>query len=495
MRNVYFFLLSFLFLGVLLTLSGCRKDNDFPPDSNKSDFVVRKTTFEQISKISKVNQKLDKIKKAFKTDNSTSARIDANDGSFTINTDEILETIYQDSISTYTFRMDAQLYENALFENFVLFPSLEQPYYILSYFPTEHEQDEFPYIIEKTMITEEQINSSDLQSYINASTAPQEQVYDCWITEYVWEVNDWSWASDGQWVAVWECGWVNSGGGNSANDGDYWGGSDSSDNTSEAEGDGGTSGGSSSGTNSENTDTQDYLHGGVGVLEPDQQEQSPCDEIATQISNPEFMAKIDSLKTKTGDSKETGFREDIGDPNNTYTEENQTLANGHSLIVHTNNKTIGFSHTHLDDFEEVTESDSYSETIDTNNPIRMFSPRDVLNLLVLVNNANTQERPISDCYINMITSNSFYTIRYEGEIDLPAFNAFGSNQVTLKNKYKEKMEDVYSKSGLEKQFLKFMKKHLDVGGLKLYLIEDDGTIIEKTLSDDGRSVEDIPCNN
>ncbi|WP_144891522.1 hypothetical protein [Flavobacterium tiangeerense] len=240
----------------------------------------------------------------------------------------------------------------------------------------------------------------------------------------------------------------------------------------------GDHGGGSSSTCEVNCNSWNY--GGAGDYSP--VETDPCDEIKSQTTNPDYKAKIEILKGKTGLKMETGFSEKA---DGTFSElqngSGGTNSNSMSFTIDSN--TVGYMHTHVDPYESGRyNSDGEPELLA---PIKMFSPADVGRFLELLVNAQTNNISIAEVYGTMISSSGTYNLRFDGNITDVRTDF---NWKELKSSYVKAIEDY----GLEKGFLKFIKENVGVNGISLYKIKTNGAIENKTL-DLNSKLTTIPC--
>jgi len=206
---------------------------------------------------------------------------------------------------------------------------------------------------------------------------------------------------------------------------------------------------------------------------------NPCRKIRLEIQNPVFYNKIDSLKLETGKKKETGYMQY---KDGSYTQLTETN-NGHSLKIPIyRNVSVGFMHTHLDDFLTGKMIDGVPELA---MPIKMFSPNDIFNFLRLVKNTKFNGVPLSSVYATMVSSKGIYTLRFTGNPNDV------SNTLSLSTTEYEKY---IKENGNEKGVLKYLKDKVNINGLHLFKLENNNTVKEKTLSNDGDSVDSNNCN-
>ncbi|MCV9934690.1 hypothetical protein OIU80_20610 [Flavobacterium sp. LS1R47] len=218
--------------------------------------------------------------------------------------------------------------------------------------------------------------------------------------------------------------------------------------------------------------------GGEGFTPPNTDEADPCAELKKQNTNPNFKSKIDELSQKTNLKKETGYMQSKNGPLTALT----NLSNDSMRLPYDAN-TVGYMHTHLDDYDSGTVDENGNTLI--NQPIKMFSPADVESFMILLVNANKNGIPLSDIYGTMISSKGNYSLRFEGAYsDLN----LGLNFKELNKGYVKIMNDNISK---ELGFLKFMKEN-GITGISLFKINNDGSTAQKTL-DVKEKLTTTPC--
>jgi hypothetical protein len=153
-----------------------------------------------------------------------------------------------------------------------------------------------------------------------------------------------------------------------------------------------------------------YENDGGGGSSPSIETKSdPCDELQKQILNTVYQAKIQALKNNTGLKNETGF---VENKDGTYVDLKNSSNN--SLDVSMDANIIGFNHTHIDDYDSG-KKDAYGNPI-IMQPIKIFSPKDVMTFLIMINYANSQNLSYSAIYGTVITTSSIYTLKFEGVI-------------------------------------------------------------------------------
>ena len=216
----------------------------------------------------------------------------------------------------------------------------------------------------------------------------------------------------------------------------------------------------------------------------------PCKDIRTQITNPDFITKVDVVNSSSAfnASQETGFSQNSDGSFNELSATN----GGHSLSIPITNSMIGYLHTHLNSTEI---PDQNGDGIpDESIPIKMPSPGDIITFLELLENANSNGIALSKVYGSMYSSASNYTLKFTGNISDVLSNLSNlrllRNNKTLKKKYTEYFEKY--KFNKEKALLHFMKNEIGVNGVRLFKIKNNGTIKEKKLNENG-NVETETC--
>jgi len=210
----------------------------------------------------------------------------------------------------------------------------------------------------------------------------------------------------------------------------------------------------------------------------------PCAKIKEQLAIANIKAKIDELKKKTNLKIESGYSQSRQGPFTALTP-SAGSANTDAVNFPMDANAIGYIHTHLDNYERV----KTNGDVESVEPIRMFSPDDVKQFLILVLNANRYNIPISDVYGTMVSSKGIYQLRFIGNVADVSQKASSINWGSSLNiLYKEIMDN----NSLEKGFLKFLNENIGINGIELYKIEDSGNS-KKTLSNTG-TVTSINCN-
>ncbi len=211
--------------------------------------------------------------------------------------------------------------------------------------------------------------------------------------------------------------------------------------------------------------------------------EDPCGEVDSQNKNIAFKDKIDELKNKTGLKKETGYTQN---KDGTFTA-GTNLNNGHSVRLPAfNENTVGYVHTHLDNY--FTGRVDGEGNPEEKKPIRMFSPRDLIEFFRLLQNAKKNDIPISDIYASMVSGTGIFNLRFVGNVNNIKTNY---NQSEL-DQFQEDFLTYNRKYNKERAFLKFVKNNIGINGVKLYKVKSNGTIKEMTLKANGK-LDSVPC--
>ena len=124
--------LGILFFGISLCVVNCQQDDlisNYQLKKSETEITVKKLSLIDLQQKQKLQKPLQKLAKVFdinknkassyKTKGNYNARVDANDGSFTILTDEIVQ-VTTDSTETYSFLIETPTVATSEFENFIL---------------------------------------------------------------------------------------------------------------------------------------------------------------------------------------------------------------------------------------------------------------------------------------------------------------------------------------------------------------------------------------
>ncbi|MCL1672193.1 hypothetical protein [Elizabethkingia ursingii] len=214
-----------------------------------------------------------------------------------------------------------------------------------------------------------------------------------------------------------------------------------------------------------------------------------CSKMKAQRENLEFNNRITNLKGKTSLKKETGYTQNGSTGDWDYQDNANATETANSLRLPDakQNNIKSYSHTHVDDYK-YTDSDG-NEIIRTG--IKMFSPADLSYLMDMLENAKSRGINFLDVSGTMVTSLGTYTMRFTGnEYQLKSFTETQISGFT--EPYKTFMTD-NSNLSLEQKFLQFADSKMNVKGLQLFKLNDDGTTTKTELNSDKASVTTSNC--
>lgn len=206
---------------------------------------------------------------------------------------------------------------------------------------------------------------------------------------------------------------------------------------------------------------------------------SPCEKIKDQTIDPAFKEKIKELDKNSvlSQKKESGFSES---KSGGFTKLQPSASTEHSdgMTIHVTSDTKGYIHTHLNDYLTGDTNDEGLPII--KEPIRMFSPADVETLMTMA--GFIKDGNYSEIYGTMVSSYGNYTIKFTGTAS-DIKTGFGTEE--WKTKYVEYRKENGDWS-FEKLFLNFLKDKMNVQGVELYKIKDNGTVQNKSLNSDNK---------
>lgn len=220
--------------------------------------------------------------------------------------------------------------------------------------------------------------------------------------------------------------------------------------------------------------------------------QDPCQEILDQMADSNYIQQVhNELNNQAAFTAhvEKGFAE-YASPNERF-QELSLLPNGFSLEIPSIPSTIGTAHVHNDDF--YTPHPNNPNLLDIKEFIRMPSPADIVKFLLHIKYANLKGRPLIGSYLNLYSSDGIYALRFTGN-----YNDVSLKYHDLRAKAFEKKLDKYYKiyfsnyPDKEKAFLLFLRNEINIGGIRLFKINNENTIEEKTLNDNAEVVT-TPC--
>ncbi|WP_294251741.1 hypothetical protein [uncultured Chryseobacterium sp.] len=213
--------------------------------------------------------------------------------------------------------------------------------------------------------------------------------------------------------------------------------------------------------------------------------QNPCEKLKAQNQNQVFKEKIAALDKPAilNLKKETGFSESKSGAFTPLPQAAST-AGSDGMTVTVTPSLKGYIHTHLNDYLTGNVNENGEQEI--KQPIRMFSPADVNTLMTMAGMAT--DGNYSELYGTMVSSYGNYTIMFTGTAaDIKT--GFDTPQWT--NDYiAYRIRNPYW--SFEKLFLNFLKERMNVQGIELYKIKDNGTVQKKTLNSNN-NVQSSDC--
>lgn len=210
---------------------------------------------------------------------------------------------------------------------------------------------------------------------------------------------------------------------------------------------------------------------------------NPCAKLKAQNNDATFKAKIDYLKTKTGESFEYGFRVNNPPPGQTAIQYQQlsNVVGSNTIDFKFFNTTYGYMHSH---FERL---------------IPIFSPDDINTFIKLLINAHNNNIPQENVFMNVVNPDgTIYQLRGD-DINVGSLTIYEQNIIDkeLNNIYVNDYklgEPNQSPEFYQENFLKFMKDNMNINGAKMYSIDNNGKASQLSLN--GNSLDNsIPCPN
>ncbi|QSB26574.1 hypothetical protein [Flavobacterium sp. CLA17] len=223
-------------------------------------------------------------------------------------------------------------------------------------------------------------------------------------------------------------------------------------------------------------------NGGGGSAPPPATALNPCDKMKILMANPNFIVKLEELLKKTNLKVESGYSQSKNGPFTPLTGTSST-ENSDKISLASDANTVGYIHTHLDPYERVLPNGETQSVA----PIKMFSPGDVKQFVILLLNASRNNIPIDNIYGTMVSSSATYQLRFTGNIADVSLKGGSMNWDALDDLYKVAM-----RGNKELGFLKFLNEQIGINGIELYKIEASGNS-RKTLDTNGK-VSTINCN-
>lgn len=513
--------ISWLFLlTVFLSLFSCR--NDLIPEQQAYD---NSSQFRLTSKRISLNQSRHKTKLITELQQAEAVLKKANTsvngklvsyGNFIIDTDQIVYIENGPNYHTYTFRIVKKNEQaDAPVENLIFTPLTDGTYrkLLVSYHLTPQEKQLLQsgvQISTKGKATVSVLGTGTL----NIPTAKTIQVcgyvayeYYTWCSENIHHNGEGSGECSADVKShlvtgyMYSCEYLDTGGDNGAD------GAPSGTGSSGSGDDGSGSGGENqytwqcpnpqvfTGPQQAGSDPTDQEGCYVVPTEPNMGEpQTPCEKIKTQRDDDSFKKRMDTLQSKTGLKKETGYIQKWGGSYEYKDNASATpTANSLSLPeVATNTYIKGFAHTHVDNYEFIDPADGETKI---KIGIKNFSPADVAYFMDLIQNAQTKGYSLSDVYGVMISSGVNYQIRFTGnQYQIKTFT--DAQMEAHRDPYTKFMESFIDNSKkLELRFLKYIDEKMNLKGITLYRMNADGTNTEIKLNADKTNTVETNCPN
>ncbi|MDQ1097466.1 MULTISPECIES: hypothetical protein [Chryseobacterium] len=207
---------------------------------------------------------------------------------------------------------------------------------------------------------------------------------------------------------------------------------------------------------------------GVIVINPT----TPCEKIKAVTNNSTYKSNILTLEGKTSDGYESGFRINLPTQNGSINQILQNKPGTKEVNITFFANTVGAMHSHYDGLYPI------------------FSPGDIylFNQWVTmvynnnqVTNPNVPIPPLEDIFFTLVTSNGNYMLKFDTSMMPNQLPVYTQQQFDdLNRKYIEDYLDSavtvgnvsgnisYDTHKLEKEFLTFVKKEMNMPGLKLY---------------------------
>ncbi|WP_343764452.1 hypothetical protein [Gangjinia marincola] len=214
--------------------------------------------------------------------------------------------------------------------------------------------------------------------------------------------------------------------------------------------------------------------GAPEITDPD--DLATCQRIADLINNPSYQAKAQECKDNFGGEDEKGF---IQNTDGTFVDA-PVSDNGHTVSFPTGADKVGYIHNHLND--KIYPDDDGDGIIDVDRPIRRHSPADINTFVELLKIAQNTGRPVEDIYGSMYSSSGNFQLRFSGDPStLPLYDSLEIRILT--RKYLEYFQEDGDKSI---RLLRFTKDSMDLNGIELWKINDNGKIKKLSLDADGK---------
>ena len=170
-----------------LILINCKTDYEFEiqKEESQSEITFNKISLDEFISKKEMKKSLKIFSKKFDINKITAKNknIIANDSSFVILTDQIIEAV-QDSIKTYSFLLESCTDSTSTFENFIIRQvNNDLKLGIFKYKYNNKSDNDFPYEVTTQTVTEEQINLEDFDDFLKTMLI--------WDGNCLWISDDW----------------------------------------------------------------------------------------------------------------------------------------------------------------------------------------------------------------------------------------------------------------------------------------------------------------
>lgn len=209
----------------------------------------------------------------------------------------------------------------------------------------------------------------------------------------------------------------------------------------------------------------------------------PCDEVQDLIIDEKFSSKVSELESNLNLTRETGYSQNT---DNSFTAMSLADSDGDMLTVSSSPTTKGYMHTHPDFIYKI---NSETSELEKKHLIPMFSPDDLKSFLAIAKNGNGTHFDVSDAYAVVITTFDNYMIKVNGSVsEIPSVP-------TINTKATKMLYDVFVTSSKDKAagFLRFLKHALDITNLEIYEFDVASTSITRKYIDKNGKVKTTEC--
>jgi hypothetical protein len=170
-----------------------------------------------------------------------------------------------------------------------------------------------------------------------------------------------------------------------------------------------------------------------------------CDEIIAKLNDPDYRAKLNEVNTLQvlARNRESGFSEhDTGQKYRDGTNNNQSDI----LDIVTDSTTIGYTHTHQNEYVDLNNTDkSYI-------PIKIFSPKDIFKFEYLLRKRASLGKSLDSVYGRVVSTEAIFTIKFKGNASEIPNTRHACSPAALAT-YHKRQEKLKLRAG----FLRFLK--------------------------------------